>query len=131
MNQQFQQGEIRSRFPPRDRPLYDFYRINDWSVDGHREAHRADLAWLNEQVDLISRSEPERKIVILTHHSPCLDGGAMDPRQARSAVSSAFATNVSNEARWKIQSVKVWAFEQTHFNRDYEDEEAAKWFVTD
>ncbi|KAK2811165.1 hypothetical protein FQN50_002262 [Emmonsiellopsis sp. PD_5] len=160
MNQQFQQGEIRGRFVFLDRARYDlsqsvtilgctlhsnitseqdhrvrygtidFYRILDWSVEGHREAHREDLAWLNEQVDSMSCSEPERKIVILTHHSPCLDRRAMDPRHARSAVSSAFVTDVSNEACWKSQSVKVWAFGHTHFNCDYEDKEAGKRFVT-
>ncbi|KAI9051277.1 hypothetical protein LZ554_005378 [Drepanopeziza brunnea f. sp. 'monogermtubi'] len=53
--------------------LNDFYHIEDWTVEKHNEAHLADLAWLNNQVETIARTEPQRKIIILTHHSPTTD----------------------------------------------------------
>ncbi|KMU92703.1 ser/Thr protein phosphatase superfamily protein [Coccidioides immitis H538.4] len=60
--------------------LNDFYLINNWAVKGHNATHAADLMWLNEQVAAISASEPQRKIVIFTHHSPIMqDERAVDP----------------------------------------------------
>jgi hypothetical protein len=28
----------------------DFFQIHDWEVAAHNEAHRKDLAWLNDRV---------------------------------------------------------------------------------
>jgi hypothetical protein len=48
----------------------DFSNIADWSVDAHNAAHAADLAWLNNEVDKISRHERQRQVLVLTHCSP-------------------------------------------------------------
>lgn len=38
--------------------LHDFYHIEEWTVDGHKAAHQADLEWLNDQVAEIATFEP-------------------------------------------------------------------------
>jgi len=61
--------------------LNDFYHIRNWTVDDHTAAHEADLGWLNRQASHITASEPHRKIVVFTHHSPITqDPRAVDPR---------------------------------------------------
>ncbi|EGD84307.1 hypothetical protein H112_08002 [Trichophyton rubrum D6] len=100
--------------------LNDFYMIDDWTVKGHNATHAADLAWLNEQVAAISASEPQRKIVIFTYHSPIMrDERAVDPAHIGSAISSGFATDLSSEECWKNLSVRLWALGHTHFNFDF------------
>lgn len=110
--------------------LNDFYQIEDWSVDSHHRTHHADLAWLNEQVELISRLEPSRKIIILTHHSPCTSKEAMDPKHRGSSISSGFATDMSSEPCWTNKNVVVWAFGHTHFNCDFQDAKTGKRVVS-
>lgn len=110
--------------------LNDFYYINDWSIESHRKAHSTDLQWLNMEVELISRLEPERKIIILTHHSPCIHEKAVDPKHANSRISSAFASDLSYQQCWNNKSVKIWVFGHTHFNCDFEDPQTGKGVVT-
>lgn len=99
--------------------LNDFYKIDDWTVEQHNEAHIADLAWLNAEVQKIATQEPHRKVVILTHHSPTKDPRGVDPRHANSPISSGFCTDLSEEVCWTSPCVKVWAFGHTHFNCDF------------
>ncbi|KMP07131.1 ser/Thr protein phosphatase superfamily protein [Coccidioides immitis RMSCC 2394] len=100
--------------------LNDFYLINNWAVKGHNATHAADLMWLNEQVAAISASEPQRKIVIFTHHSPIMqDERAVDPGHIGSVISSRFATDLSREECWKNLSVQLWVLGHTHFNFDF------------
>lgn len=73
--------------------LDDFYHVSDWSVEAHKEAHLADLAWLNTEVESISRLEPERKVMIFTHYCPCTLEKVVDPRHVSSKVSSGFRTD--------------------------------------
>ncbi|KAF1961310.1 hypothetical protein CC80DRAFT_488616 [Byssothecium circinans] len=77
----------------------DFERVEDWTVEDHNAAHASDLAWLNEQVLQISKSEPHRKIIIFTHYSPTTSPEANDPRPLKDAsgVRSAFMTDLSAE----------------------------------
>jgi Calcineurin-like phosphoesterase len=110
--------------------LNDFHNIEDWDVHMHRKAHESDLQWLNEQVRSISHTEPKRKIIILSHHSPVFGGQATDPKHAESLYTSGFSTDLSGEECWKNSSVKVWAFGHTHFNCDYRDEETGKRVMT-
>lgn len=99
--------------------LNDFYHIEDWTVEKHNRAHLSDLTWLNSQVDIISKAEPNRKIVILTHHSPTKSPRSSDPAHAQSNISSGFSSDLSGEICWTSDAVKVWAFGHTHFNTDY------------
>lgn len=101
--------------------INDFYHIDDWSVDAHQVAHRADLDWLNHELDTISRLEPDRKVVVLTHYCPLTNRGVIDPQHADSKISSGFMTDLSSERCWKSGVVKLWAFGHTHFNCDFID----------
>lgn len=99
----------------------DFFNISNWTVDAHNEAHKADLAWLNEQVESISRDGTHRTIVILTHYSPTVLLEAIDPEDAEDSrgVQSAFVTDLSGEACWTSPSVQLWGFGHTHYNCDF------------
>ncbi|KAI1909471.1 hypothetical protein LOZ65_006520 [Ophidiomyces ophidiicola] len=100
--------------------LNDFFHIDSWAVEEHNAAHAMELAWLNEQVASISGTEPERKIVIFTHHSPVnKDERAVDPVHAGSAISSGFSSDLGGEECWGNRSVCTWAFGHTHFNCDF------------
>jgi hypothetical protein len=50
--------------------LDDLYHFDDRSVDAHQVANRANLDWLDHEIDTISRLEPDRKVVVLTHYCP-------------------------------------------------------------
>ncbi|KAF2682947.1 hypothetical protein K458DRAFT_369061 [Lentithecium fluviatile CBS 122367] len=90
--------------------LTDFHEINgirNRSVEAHNGDHERDLAWLNEQVEAISSYQPERQVIVLTHHSPTTDPRASDSRHAESSLSSGFRTDLSGEVCWKSRSVKM------------------------
>ncbi|CAI7607668.1 unnamed protein product [Penicillium glandicola] len=107
------------------------HKEHDWTVDDHMAAHEADLRWLNGQVSHIAASEPHRKIVVFTHHSPVTqDQRAVDPRHVNSSLSSGFASDLSGEEIWKSPLVKLWAFGHTHFNVSYIEEGTNKMVVS-
>lgn len=97
--------------------LNDFSQTSDWDVGMHNEAHKRDLAWLNAQVADLEQSDV--KIMIFSHWSPSLDGRVTEPRHAGSPITSAFSTELSNEACFKSDKVKIWAFGHTHYNCDF------------
>jgi hypothetical protein len=102
--------------------LTDFHETNgirDRTVEAHNEDHARDLAWLNEQVGIISSTEPERQIIIITHHLPTTDPRANNPAHAESKLSSGFRTDLSAEMCWKNPNVKMWAFGHTHWSCGY------------
>ncbi|KAE8323413.1 acyl-CoA dehydrogenase/oxidase [Aspergillus sergii] len=109
--------------------LSDFYHIEDWTVEAHCAAHEADRTWLNDQVSRIVKSEPRRKIVIFSHHSPTLAAAAVDPVHANSPISSVFATDIAEEPCWKNTQVCLWAFGHTHYNCDFIDDKTGKRLV--
>ncbi|CAG8961388.1 hypothetical protein HYFRA_00013336 [Hymenoscyphus fraxineus] len=102
--------------------LNDFYHIEDWTVEDHCKAHTSDLRWLNDQVNLISQNESNRKIIVLTHHSPTISPRSSDPAHSGSRISSGFMSDLSNETCWTSRNVKVWVFGHTHYNCDYVDD---------
>lgn len=111
------------------RTLTDFNNdrgIRDWDVVTHREEHQRDIDWLNEEVSKIESEDPERQIIILTHHSPTLDERINDPRHRGSKVQSGFVTDLSQEACWKSQIVKCWAFGHTHYSGYYHEDGTGK-----
>jgi hypothetical protein len=75
----------------------DFHRIENWTVDDHNQAFLADFAWLNAQVRSIADTEPERKIIILTHHSPTRSPETINPAHSQSRITSGFSTDLSGE----------------------------------
>lgn len=96
--------------------LNDFFRIADWTVEQHVQAHRRDVAWLNARVAAIAREHPGRRVAVLTHHSPTVDARTVNPRFAGSKISSGFATDLSGEGCWGSGNVVLWAFGHTHYN---------------
>lgn len=101
--------------------LVDFKDILNWSVHDHNLCHQSDLSWLNAEVSKIAREEPQRHIVIFTHHSPCGDERANNPRHKESEVASGFVTDLRNEECWRNPKVKMWAFGHTHYNCEFEE----------
>ncbi|KAK3935602.1 Metallo-dependent phosphatase-like protein [Diplogelasinospora grovesii] len=99
----------------------DFSNITDWTVDTHNAAHRADLDWLNKEVEGIARNEPDRRIIVLTHYSPTSLPKANSPEHLGDGrgVQSAFVTELKDEICWSSPAVLVWAFGHTHYNCDF------------
>ena len=96
--------------------LNDFYHTNGWDVAAHNEAHKRDLAWLNEQVAALQDSEAS--IIIFSHWSPSQAPGSADARHTGSPITSAFSTDLSGEKCFRSGNVKLWAFGHTHYNCD-------------
>ncbi|KAL8376769.1 hypothetical protein RB595_007746 [Gaeumannomyces hyphopodioides] len=53
-----------------------------------------------------------------TYWSPTRDPRVADPRHANSAITSAFATDLSGEKCFRSGKVKLWVFGHTHWNCD-------------
>lgn len=106
--------------------LNDFYSITDWTVGKHTAAHEADLEWLNDQVSMITRSNPHHKIAIFTHHSPTVASETSDPAHVNSRISSGFSTDLTGETCWEKPQVRLWAFGHTHYNCDYTEQRTGK-----
>ncbi|KAG6899946.1 hypothetical protein C0993_005069 [Termitomyces sp. T159_Od127] len=98
--------------------LTDFRRIDNFSPDAYDALHKADLAWLNSTVASIARDEPERQIVVLTHHAPTKDGTG-DPKFNDGPTNSAFVTELTGEECWESKKIKLWAFGHTHWCCDF------------
>ena len=98
--------------------LNDFFSIDDWDVGAHTAAHQRDLAWLNEHVAALEKTDTQ-KVVILTHWSPSTDERSKDPRHKASTIGSAFSTDLSEQLCFKSAKVKLWAFGHTHYNCDF------------
>lgn len=91
--------------------LNDFFQTSDWDAGMHTEAHKRDLAWLNAQIAELEQSDV--KIMIFSHWSPSLDVRAVEPSHAGSPITSAFSTELPNEACFKSDKV------HTHYNCDF------------
>ncbi|KEY66936.1 hypothetical protein S7711_06885 [Stachybotrys chartarum IBT 7711] len=93
----------------------DFRRIENWTVDGHNDAHNSDLAWLRAELDQIG---PGQSVVVVTHHAPSVLETSK-PEHLESPWASAFATNIlSGEMTWG--PVKHWVYGHTHYSTEFE-----------
>ncbi|KAK3057255.1 hypothetical protein LTS18_011578 [Coniosporium uncinatum] len=111
------------------RLLTDFheqYGIRGWTLDSHMQEHRKDLAWFNVQVEKIQQHEPQRQIIVLTHHCPTIDSRTTNPKHKVSRVRSAFQTDLSSELCWRSPQVKLWAFGHTHYSCCFRDDATGK-----
>jgi predicted phosphodiesterase len=95
--------------------------IANWDVYSHLQEYHLDLNWLNQEVDQISREDPNREILILTHHSPTTHIQANNPTHEGSGINSAFRTDLSSQPCWKSPQVKMWAFGHTHYSCFYSE----------
>ncbi|KIJ34642.1 hypothetical protein M422DRAFT_34990 [Sphaerobolus stellatus SS14] len=95
----------------------DFKRIKEWSVERHNAAHLADAEWLGKTCTEIRETEPHRRIVIMTHHAPLMQGTSSLQHQG-GLMNCAFATDMSTRACWG-NPVTHWIFGHTHFSCDF------------
>jgi hypothetical protein len=118
-----------TRIPPPSIPacaslLTDFSDRNgiwDRSIEQHNLDHSTDLSWLNSTVAQIAATEPEREIVVLTHHSPTIDPRANSARHRGSSTNCGFRTDLSGEMCWTSKRVKMWAYGHTHFSCQFRE----------
>ncbi|KAI0332972.1 Ser/Thr protein phosphatase protein [Cubamyces sp. BRFM 1775] len=99
----------------------DFRRIEGFDPDAFQAAHARDAAWLAQAVADVARDEPERRVVVMTHHAPTVEGTS-DPRYAEGPTGSAFATELVGSEVWRKEVVRVWMFGHTHWCCDFERE---------
>jgi hypothetical protein len=52
--------------------------------------HADDLHWINTTVQDIRSTEPQRRVIIFTHHAPTVEGTG-DPKYIGGPTNSAFA----------------------------------------
>ncbi|KAF7951624.1 hypothetical protein EAE96_006926 [Botrytis aclada] len=104
----------------------DLEKIDNWSIDDHNTAHISDLTWLSNQVTNVQNQtksradgEPERMIVVITHHAPTIVGTS-SPKNSNNPWGSAFATELLGNSSMNWDDVKVWVFGHTHFTTDFE-----------
>lgn len=106
--------------------IKDLEKIDGWSIDDHNAAHISDLTWLSNQVTKIqnqnksrAEGEPERKILVITHHAPTIHGTS-SPKNSDNPWGSAFATELLGDSGTSWVDVKVWVFGHTHFTTDFQ-----------
>jgi len=97
--------------------LNDFRKIKSWTTETHNAAHIADAEWLDRECAKLRNEQPERRIIILTHHAPAIQGTSA-PQYQGGSVNTAFATDMSLRSCWG-NPLSVWAFGHTHFNCDF------------
>ncbi|KAI1086123.1 Metallo-dependent phosphatase-like protein [Rostrohypoxylon terebratum] len=110
-----------SEIPDRDRNVVesrinDFRMIRGWNAQRHNEAHLAEVDWLRNQVAQAAShggGEIPRRILVVTHHAPCIKGTSR-PEDAHNPWSSAFSTDLVARGGW--DDVKVWVFGHTHYS---------------
>ncbi|PNS16344.1 hypothetical protein CAC42_6451 [Sphaceloma murrayae] len=109
-----------SNIPPASRAMVE-YKINDfreidgWTAEEHTRVHEEEVTWLREQSRAISRTEPKRRVLIVTHHAPRMQNTSA-PQHTGSAWNCAFATDLLEE---KWDGVQTWVFGHTHYSTDF------------
>ncbi|KAF3912288.1 hypothetical protein AA313_de0203780 [Arthrobotrys entomopaga] len=102
--------------------LNDFRQIKGWRVDDHNAEHSIDIAWLRDQIEEIAETEPDRRILVATHHAPSFRKTSA-PQHEDSSLSSAFCTGILEGGAWRgwkgKEMVKVWVFGHTHWCCDF------------
>lgn len=98
--------------------LADFRQINGWSVDEHNQEHEKDVQWLQDEIESINDNEPERTIIVATHHAPT-HHLTSKPEYANNAWRFGFATDLLERRvrHWRgFDAVHTWVFGHTHWN---------------
>ncbi|OCH88535.1 hypothetical protein OBBRIDRAFT_83113 [Obba rivulosa] len=98
--------------------LADFKRIKSFDVSTFSAVHKADISWLSDNITRIREHESGRRVMVLTHHAPTIQGTS-DPKYQGEPRSSAFATELSAKAFWSKPLV-LWGFGHTHWSCDFE-----------
>ncbi|KAI0825032.1 Ser/Thr protein phosphatase protein [Trametes gibbosa] len=98
--------------------LSDFSQIAGLTPSVYTSLHERDVSWLAQNIAAIATDEPHRRVVIMTHHAPTVEG-VSDPRYAESPIRSAFSTELVGGPCWQ-DPVKMWLFGHTHWPCDFE-----------
>ncbi|KAF3938716.1 hypothetical protein ABW19_dt0209806 [Dactylella cylindrospora] len=100
------------------RQLNDFRQIKGWTIDDHNAEHSIDIAWLRDSIEEIVETEPDRRIIVATHHAPSFKKTSA-PQHEDSALNSAFCTGILEGGQWRgwkgKDMVKAWVFGHTHW----------------
>jgi len=97
--------------------INDFSLVKKWTIETYKEAHVEDVRWLSQQWSEIKTKEPQRRIVVLTHHAPSYMNTS-NPKYEGSSVASAFVTEMTEKPFWNSPLV-AWGFGHTHRNCDF------------
>ncbi|KAI2624384.1 hypothetical protein GGR54DRAFT_655137 [Hypoxylon sp. NC1633] len=119
-----------TRPPPRDRvnAVDDFYKrfvnISGWNASHRIAEHSRTCLFLMCQTLSIALEEPERRVVILTHHSPTMDHRVFEAHFGQGFDDDNYlrASDMSIYLSWPMNNVRLWAFGGTHRNGDYSDQ---------
>jgi predicted phosphodiesterase len=94
----------------------DYQRIDHWTARQHSTIHAEEVAWLRDQVIQIQAAAGTRRLLIATHHAPCIEGTSR-PEHASNPWTSAFATDLVDQGGW--EGVKTWVFGHTHYSAQF------------
>jgi predicted phosphodiesterase len=94
----------------------DYQNIDHWTARQHSAIHAEEVAWLREQVGKAQTGNAKRRLLIATHHAPCIEGTSR-PEHASSPWTSAFATDIVDQGGW--EGVKTWVFGHTHYSAQF------------
>jgi hypothetical protein len=91
----------------------DFKKINQWTARQHSAVHEEEVAWLREQVNQVRSGPAKRRLLIATHHAPCIEGTSR-PEHISNPWTPAFATNLVEQEGW--EGVELWVSGHTHYS---------------
>ncbi|KAL6796175.1 putative calcineurin-like phosphoesterase [Trichoderma sp. SZMC 28013] len=99
--------------------ISDFKKMTGWTPQKHNQIHTEEAEWLREQVSQLATQDQDnsRRIVIATHHAPCLQGTSK-PADTNNSWTPAFATNLVTKGNWG--NVTCWIFGHTHYSTDFQ-----------
>lgn len=78
----------------------DFQKIQHWTVQQHTAIHAEEATWLREQVGQVNEGEIKRRLLVATHHAPCIEGTSR-PKHASNPWTPAFATDLVDQRGWE------------------------------
>lgn len=100
----------------------DFSSIRDWTVEKHNIEHLCDVEWLQGQLRNISLEDPDRQLLVVTHHAPSFSN-TVDPKHTANPWQSAFCTDLLDSGQVKFwhgsKSIRRWIFGHTHWNTEF------------
>lgn len=109
--------------------MTDFKQIEGMTPELYDELHVRDSRWLEAELKRLAASEPDKKVVVFTHHAPIIEGGS-DPKFSgpNNPTSSGFVTDMSTPATGEDLTgkprergallrppVHTWVFGHTHW----------------
>lgn len=94
----------------------DFRKIKHWTPPQHTATHEEEVAWLSKEVAHARAGASKRRILIATHHAPCIEGTSR-PDQISNPWTPAFSTDLLDQETW--EGVKAWVFGHTHYSTKF------------